>query len=243
MRNVLLDALPRDVLLSLEPGLERVTLERGAVLHEPGATIRYLYFPLTCLVTITVITEEGKTAQTGVAGNREMIGVNAFMGGMETTQTRHVVQIPGDAMKLAAEPLLAAFNQNQDVRDVLLRYTQALIAQISQNAACSRLHDVRQRYARWLLEVRERTQSDELRLTQEFAAEMLGVRRATVTDMSKMFEEEELTRSQRGFTQVLDSAGLERAACGCYRTLRQEFDRLLGPRLNAMVATAPRRLT
>lgn len=227
MRNLLLAALPADVYASLEPRFERIAISPGTVLHEPGSTIRHLHFPLTCLVSITITTEEGKTAETGVAGNREMVGVNAFMGGSETTQTRYVVQIPGEAMKIGAELLLAAFDRDKRVRDVLLRYTQAMIAQISQNAACNQLHDVRQRYARWLLEVRDRIQSDELRLTQEFAAAMLGVRRASVTDMSRSFEEEGLTRSDRGLTRVVDGAGLERAACGCYRVLRLEFDRLL----------------
>jgi len=230
MRNHLLDALPAEVYRSLEASFQPLRIKRGTVLHEPGYPIRELYFPLSCLVSITITTREGKTAETGVAGNREMVGVNAFMGGLETTQTRYVVQIPGDAMRIPSEPLLAEFDRDKRVRAVLLRYTQALIAQISQNAACNQLHDVRQRYARWLLEVRDRIQSDDLYLTQEFAAAMLGVRRASVTDMSALFEDEGLTRSDRGLTRVVDGAGLERAACGCYRILKLEFDRLLGRR-------------
>jgi CRP-like cAMP-binding protein len=230
MRNLLLAALPADAYASLEPRFERLAIRPGTVLHEPGSVIRHLYFPLTCLVSITITTAEGKTAETGVAGNREMVGVNAFMGGLETTQTRYVVQVPGEAMRIPSEPLLAEFDRDKRVRAVLLRYTQALIAQISQNAACNQLHDVRQRYARWLLEVRDRIQSDDLYLTQEFAAAMLGVRRASVTDMSALFEDEGLTRSDRGLTRVVDGAGLERAACGCYRILKLEFDRLLGRR-------------
>jgi len=204
-------------------------MKRGTVLHEPGESIRHLYFPVRCLVSITISTREGKTVETGVAGNREMVGVNAFMGGHETTQTRYVIQIPGDAVKVPAQPLLEAFDTNKRVRDVLLRYTQALIAQISQNAACNRVHDVRQRYARWLLEVRDRIQSEELRLTQEFAAEMLGVRRSSVTDMSRYFEEEGLVRTERGLTSIVDGPALERSACGCYEVLKQEYERLLVP--------------
>lgn len=229
MRNVLFDALPGDVRRALEPRLERLAIKRGAVLHEPGEPIRHLYFPTGCLVSITISTVEGKTVETGVAGNREMVGVNAFMGGRETTQTRYVVQIPGAALKVPAQPLLDAFDTNKRVRDVLLRYTQALIAQISQNAACNRVHDVRQRYARWLLEVRDRTLAEELRFTQEFAGEMLGVRRSSVTDMSREFEEEGLVRTERGLTSIVDGPALERSACGCYRVLKEEYARLLVP--------------
>jgi CRP-like cAMP-binding protein len=200
------------------------------VLHEPGSKIAHLHFPLTCVVSVTITTLEGKTAETGVAGNREMVGVNAFMGGAETTQTRYEVQVPGEALRISARPLLEAFDGNKGVRDVLLKYTQAYIGQISQNAACNRLHDVRQRFARWLLEVRERVQSDDLRLTHEFAAEMLGVRRATVTDMSLAFEQEGLIEVQRGMIRITDSPGMEQAACECYAVLRDESDRLLGRR-------------
>ncbi|MFN2643544.1 MAG: Crp/Fnr family transcriptional regulator [Burkholderiales bacterium] len=228
MRNLLLDALPSELYESLASRFERVSIKRGTVLHEPGSTIRHLYFPLSCLVSITITTPEGRTAETGVAGNREMVGVNAFMGGSETTQTRYVVQIPGDAMKIASQPLLEAFDANKAVRDVLLRYTQAMIAQISQNAACNRLHDLTQRYARWLLELRDRVHTQDLSLTREFAALMLGVRRATVSDISTHFEETGLITVQRGLTHITDSAGLERASCECYRVLRDEHDRLLG---------------
>ena len=198
MRNLLLDALPRELYRAIEPRFERLTIRRGTVLHEPGNVIRHLHFPLTCLVSITITMREGKTAETGIAGNREMVGVNAFMGGSETTQTRYTVQVPGEVLRIPSEPLLEAFDRNKGVRDVLLKYTQAMIAQISQNAACNRVHDVRQRYARWLLEVRARVHSDELRLTHEFAAEMLGVRRATVTDMAALFADEGLIEVNRG---------------------------------------------
>src|SRR5688572_3888760 len=171
MRNRLLDALPQDVTHGFQRYFERVSLERGKVLHHPGDTIRHLYFPLNCLVSITVTMSEGKTAETGVVGNREVVGVNAFMGGRETTQTQYVVQVEGSAFKMEAAPLLEAFDTNKEVRAVLLKYTQAMIAQISQNAACNRLHNIEQRYARWLIEVRDRIETDDLRLTQEFVGE------------------------------------------------------------------------
>jgi CRP-like cAMP-binding protein len=230
VRNHLLDALPGDLYHALEPRFERLVIDRGTVLHEPGTRIAHLYFPLTCLVSITITMREGKTSETGVAGNREMVGVNAFMGGSETTQTRYVVQIPGEAIRIPSEPLLEAFDRNKPVRDVLLKYTQAFIAQLSQNAACNRLHDVRQRYARWLLEVRDRIQSDDLHLTHEFAAEMLGVRRATVTEMSLAFEAQGLIRVQRGLIRITDSGAMQEVTCECYSVLREESDRLLGRR-------------
>jgi CRP-like cAMP-binding protein len=226
--NRLLDALPRDLYRALERSFERVSLRRGDVLHEPGSTIRYLYFPLTCIVSITVSTADGKTAEIGVVGSREMAGVNAFMGGSETTQTRYVVQIGGEAIKIRSRPLLEAFDRNKSVRDVLLRYTQAMIGQISQNAACNRLHDVSQRYARWLLEVRDRVQSVDVGLTQTFVAEMLAVRRATVTDIAGALEERGLIRVRRGVIRILDDEGLEKVACECYGVIRDENDRLLG---------------
>jgi CRP-like cAMP-binding protein len=141
-------------------------------------------------------------------------------------------------MKIKSEPLLEAFNRSKAVRDVLLRYTQAVISQISQNAACNRMHDVRQRYARWLLEVRDRIQTEDLRLTQEFAAEMIGVRRPTVTDVSAAFEAEGLVSVRRGLTRITDSDGLEAAACECYRIVKEEHDRLLGGRAGIRLAAA-----
>jgi CRP-like cAMP-binding protein len=226
--NNLLAALPRATYRRLESQLQLVTLRRGEVLHEPGEIIRNLYFPLSCLVSITVSTSDGETAETGVVGSREMAGVNAFMGGRETTQTRYVVQIPGDALKVRARPLLDAFNRDKAVRDVLLKYTQAMIGQISQNAACNRLHDVQQRFARWLLEVRDRMHSDDVGLTQDFIAEMLGVRRASVTDTASLLEKRGVVRVRRGAIAILDGARLAQAACECYSVIRDENDRLLG---------------
>jgi len=230
MQNHLLEALPPDVYRRLARRFEHLSIKRGTVLHEPGDRIRHLYFPLTCLVSITITTRDGETAETGVAGNREMVGVNAFMGGSETTQTRYAVQIPGDAIKVRSEPLLRAFNRSKPVRDVLLNYTQAMIAQISQNAACNRLHGVKQRYARWLLEVRDRISSDELPLTRQFAGEMLGVRRATVSDVSLLLEKDGLVSVRRGMTYIDDGEGLEAVACECYGVVKREHERLLGAR-------------
>src|SRR5687768_15514313 len=169
--NRLIDALPQDNYDELVQRFELVSLTSGVVLHRPLEVIAHLYFPLNCLISVTVSMAEGKTIETGAVGNREVVGINAFMGGSETTQTEYIVQVAGDALRIEAQPLLQAFDENKAVRDILLKYTQAMIAQISQNTGCNRVHDITQRYARWLLEVRNRIESDDLHITQEFISE------------------------------------------------------------------------
>jgi CRP-like cAMP-binding protein len=198
------------------------------MLHQPGDTIRDLYFPIDCLLSITITMSDGTTAETGVVGNREVIGVNAFMGGRETTQTTYIVQMAGSAVKADARMLRDEFDRNKDLREVLLRYTQALIAQLSQTTACNSLHRLEQRLARWLLEAQDRVESNELELTQEFISDMLGVRRAGVTQAAQKLQESDLIHYKRGYIQILDQQGLEAASCECFRTVRDEYDRLLG---------------
>jgi CRP-like cAMP-binding protein len=152
------------------------------------------------------------------------------MGGRETTQTEYVVQIPGDAIRLPASVLLKLFDRHKGTRDVMLKYTQAMLAQLTQNAACNALHTIPQRYARWMLEARDRIRSDELRLTHEFISEMLGVRRAGISAVSAQYERAGAVRNQRGRTWITDGAQLEAAACECYKDLSIEYDRLLGRR-------------
>jgi CRP-like cAMP-binding protein len=226
--NRLLAVLCSGVYEKLVPNMKRVSLERGKILHQPGDTIKDLYFPIDCLISITITMSDGITAETGVVGNREVVGVNAFMGGRETTQTEYIVQIAGSAIKVDAQPLLEEFDRNKHVRDVLLRYTQALIAQISQTTACNSLHALEQRLARWLLEAQDRVSSDDLKLTQEFIADMLGVRRAGVTQAAQKLQESGLIRYRRGHVQILEHRGLEAASCECFRTVKDEYDRLLG---------------
>jgi len=227
-RNALLAALPAQAYAHLEPYFEYHSVKRGVVLHRPGETIHDLYFPLTCLISITVTMRDGRTAETGVVGSREVVGINAFMGGRETTQTEYVVQIAGDTIKMPTEPLRELFDRDIAVRSVLLKYTQAMLAQVTQNAACNGLHNLEQRFARWLLESRDRIQSDELQLTHEFISEMLGVRRAGVTEVSSRFEERGAVRKSHGRLQIVDASLLEAASCECYRVLAEEYDRLLG---------------
>jgi CRP-like cAMP-binding protein len=208
-----------------------VELPHGQILHRPGQAIRDVYFPLDCLISVTVTMQEGRTSEAGVVGSREMVGVNAFMGGSETNQTEYVCQVPGTAVRMVAEPLLGEFDRVKAVRDVMLRYTQAYIAQLSQNVACNRLHPIEQRLARWLLESRDRLRSDDLSLSQEFIGQMLGVRRVGVTETAGKLRGQGLIEYGRKKLRIIDSEGLERASCECYRVIREEYDRLLEPML------------
>ncbi len=226
--NRLLAARNRELYQKLAPNLKSVWLELGTMLHDAGETIEEVYFPIDCLLSITICMSDGATAEVGVVGNREMLGVNAFMGVSVTTQTNYNVQIAGNAVKLNARILREEFDRNKDVRDVLLGYTQALIAQISQTAACNRLHPLDKRLARWLLEAQDRVDSNELKLTQEFIADMLGVRRAGVTQAAQKLQHSGLIEYTRGRVNILDKQGLEKASCECFLCLRDEYDRLLG---------------
>ena len=230
VKNHLLAALPREVYEKIASSLEYVSLERGKILHHPGEAIQDLYFPIDCAISIIITMSDGSIAEAGVIGNREVLGVNAFMGGRETTQTEYIVQIAGSAMKIDAQTLRSEFDSNQELREVLLRYTQALIAHISQTTACNRLHALEQRFARWLLEAQSRVENDELKLTQEFLGHMLGVRRAGVTQAAQKLQESRIIRYRRGHIDILDQRGLEAASCECFTTVRDEYDRLLGLR-------------
>ncbi|MDB4916950.1 MAG: cyclic nucleotide-binding protein [Gemmatimonadetes bacterium] len=219
--------MPRDAYVELEQYFEHLSLKSGDILHSPGAEIRDLYFPLNALISITVTMRDGRTAETGVVGCREVVGINAFMGGRETTQTEYIVQAAGQAIRVPARPLLQLFDRHKGVRDLLLMATQAMIAQVTQNAACNGLHDIEHRFARWLLEVHDRVGSDELRTTQEFISEMLGVRRAGITEVAQRYVNRGIIRTTHGRTTIVDRAALEAAACECYSVLIGEFKRLL----------------
>jgi CRP-like cAMP-binding protein len=231
--NLLFAALPRDVRDRLARHMRTVDLTHGQVLHRPNQAIEIVYFPLDCLISVTVTMADGRTVEAGAVGSREMVGLNAFMGGRETNQTEYVCQVPGAANRLPAAPLLAEFDAVKAVRDVLLRYAQAYIAQLSQNVACNRAHTIEQRLARWLLEVRDRLKADDLSLSHEFVAEMLGVRRAGVTEALGHFQGRGLVELGRKTLRVSDPDGLGRVSCECFRVLREEYDRLLGPMVKA----------
>jgi CRP-like cAMP-binding protein len=227
-RNFLLAALPGEVLERLARHMRTVDLKHGAILHRPGQRIDDVYFPLDCLISVTITMAEARTAEAGIVGSREMVGVNAFMGGRETNQTEYICQASGTAVRMAAEPLLKEFDETKAVRDVMLRYTQAYIAQLSQNVACNRLHTIEQRLARWLLECRDRLGRDDLALTHEFIAQMLGVRRSGVTETAGALQSRGLIDYGRKKLQVVDAPGLEATSCECFGVIRDEYDRLLG---------------
>lgn len=229
LRNVLLAALPEDVRERLARTSRTVTLKQGQVLHRPGDHIESVYFPLDCLISVTVTTVDIRTAEAGIVGSREMVGLNAFMGdGRETNQTEYVCQSPGDAVRVPAEFLLEEFDRNKAVRDVMLKYTQAYIAQLSQNVACNRLHSMEQRLARWMLECRDRLQVDDISITHEFIAQMLGVRRAGISETAAALQERKLIEYGRRSLNIIDPVGLEAASCACFRVILKEYDRLLG---------------
>jgi CRP-like cAMP-binding protein len=180
---------------------------------------------------------EARTAEVGIVGSREMVGVNAFMGGRETNQTEYICQSPGAAVKMDARPLLDEFDSVKEVRTVLLHFTQAYIAQLSQNVACNRLHTIEQRMARWLLECRDRLKSDDLGMSHEFISQMLGVRRAGVSETAAKLQEQGMIEYGRKKLRVINGSGLEEISCECFQVVRDEYDRLLRPMGSATPAT------
>jgi CRP-like cAMP-binding protein len=227
-QNHLLAILSEKTYQQISPYLEIVYLPQKQILHLPGEVIEEIYFPLDCLLSITVIMSNGITVETGMVGNQEVLGINALMGEGETTQTEYIVQISGTAFKIKASIMRKIFEQNHRFRDVMLRYTQAFIAQISQTTACNRLHVLEQRLARWLLEVQARINSNEILLTQEFISTMLGVRRPGVTLAAQKLQEQGCIRYGRNQISIINQNRLESCSCECFKTVKQEYDRLLG---------------
>jgi CRP-like cAMP-binding protein len=225
--NRLLAALPREDAERLLPHLAPVTLALGDVLYEPDRAMAYLYFPTTAVVSLVYTMADGATAEMGLVGNEGAVGIALFMGG-DTTPNRAIVQVAGDAFRLRAPVLRAEFQRGGAVQLALLRYTQALITQISQTAVCNRLHSIEQRLCRWLLLTRDRVPADAVQMTQEFLAHMLGVRREGVTLAARHLQEAGLIRYVRGHITILDRPGLEATVCECYRVVKDEFTRLLG---------------
>jgi CRP-like cAMP-binding protein len=206
-----------------------VTLALGEVVYEAGSRPEYVYFPTGAVVSLLYTMEDGATAEVGLTGNDGIVGVALFLGG-DTTPNRAIVQIAGGALRMRARLLQDEFARGGPVQQLLLRYTQALITQISQTAVCNRLHAVEKRLCRWLLLSHDCVQSDQLAMTQEFIANMLGGRRESVTVAAARLQDAGLIQYSRGHITILDRPGLEVAACECYRIVRDEFDRLLNTR-------------
>jgi CRP-like cAMP-binding protein len=225
--NRLLSALPSEEYRRLIPDLQPVTLSLGQVVYDSGGHLDYIYFPTTSVVSLLYTMKDGSTAEMGLAGNDGVVGVALFLGG-DTTPNRAVAQIGGGAYRLNAAILQREFARGGAFQQLLLRYTQALITQISQTAVCNRLHSVENRLCRWLLLSHDRVKSNELMMTQEFLSHMLGGRRESVTVAAGHLQNTGLIHYARGHITILDRKGLEASVCECYGIVKDEFDRLLG---------------
>jgi CRP-like cAMP-binding protein len=231
-RNELLAALPEDVWLRWQGLLERTEMDLGRVMYEPGVALSHVYFPTTAIVSLLYVMENGAPGEIAVVGNEGIVGVSIFMGG-ESTSSRAVVQSAGYGYRMKSQALKDEFAASVAVLRVLLRYTQALITQMSQTAVCNRHHSLDQQLCRWLLLSLDRLEGDQLVMTQELIANMLGVRREGVTEGATNLQEAGLIRYTRGRITVLDRAGLERRSCECYAVVKKEYDRLLPSRQRA----------
>jgi CRP-like cAMP-binding protein len=225
-QNRLLAALPGPQFARLAPHLELTAMPLGEVLYESGGRLQHVYFPVDSIVSLLYVLENGASAEIAVVGNEGILGISLFMGG-ETTPSRAVVQSAGFGYRLKAQILKREFNRAGRLLQLLLRYTQALITQMAQTAVCNRHHSVEQQLCRWLLLSLDRLASNELIMTQELIANMLGVRREGVTEAAGRLQRAGLIRYGRGRIQVLDRRGLEKAVCECYRVVKTEVDRLL----------------
>ncbi len=230
--NQLLAALPGEELTRWRHQLELVELRLGQVLYESGSQLSHVYFPCTAIVSLLYVTESGESAEIAVVGNEGVVGIALFMGG-ETTPNRAVVQSAGLGYRLKAEAIKAEFSLSAPVMHLLLRYTQALITQMAQTAVCNRHHSVDQQLCRWLLMSLDRLQGNELTVTQELIANMLGVRREGVTEAALKLQRAGLISYARGHVKVLDRPGLELRTCECYAVVKTEYARLL-PRRTAI---------
>jgi CRP-like cAMP-binding protein len=224
--NQLLAALPNLVSTRWLAHLEDVELSLGQVLYESGGTLSHVYFPTTAIVSLLYVMENGASAEIAVVGNEGIVGISLFMGG-ESTPSRAVVQSAGRGLRLKAQVMKDEFNKAGPVLHLLLRYTQALITQMAQTAVCNRHHSLDQQLCRWLLLSLDRLQGDELVMTQELIANMLGVRREGVTEGALKLQQAGLIRYARGRITVLDRGGLEKRTCECYAVVKAEYDRLL----------------
>jgi CRP-like cAMP-binding protein len=202
----------------------------GSVLYESGATLSHVYFPTSAIVSLLYVMENGASAEIAVVGNEGIVGISLFMGG-ESTPSRAVVQSSGEGFRLSAQLMKDEFDRGGLVLHLLLRYTQALITQMAQTAACNRHHSLDQQLCRWLLLSLDRLQNNELIMTQELIANMLGVRREGVTEGALKLQEDGLIRYSRGRIVVLNRPGLEERSCECYAVVKNEYDRLLPPTL------------
>jgi len=229
-QNHLLAALPATDYARLLPDLEPIAMPLGWVVYESGGHIGYVYFPTTSIVSLLYVIESGASAEIAIAGNEGLVGISLFMGG-ESTPSRAVVQSAGEGYRVKASVLKKEFALGGELQHLALRYTQALITQMAQTAVCNRHHTLDQQLCRWLLLSMDRLPGNELKMTQELIANMLGVRREGVTVAAGDLQAAGLIHYSRGHIIILDRAGLEQRVCECYAVVKKEFDRLLPYRL------------
>jgi len=227
-QNHLLSALPDEEWARIQPRLELTPMLLGQVVYESGGQLQNVYFPTTCIVSLLYVMEDGHSAEIAVVGNEGVVGVALFMGG-ETTPSRAIVQSAGQAYRLPGKVLKEQFGRAGPMQRLLLRYTQALITQMAQTAVCNRHHTVEQQLCRWLLLSLDRLPSNELVMTQELIANMLGVRREGVTESAGKLQKLGLINYSRGRISVPDRVALEQHSCECYAVVKREFERLLPP--------------
>jgi CRP-like cAMP-binding protein len=230
IKNGLLAALPYAESQRWLSLLEPVDLRLGEVLYESGITLSHVYFPTTAIISLLYVMEDGASAEIAVVGNEGIVGISLFMGG-ESTSSRAVVQSAGKGFRLKAQLMKQEFNRAGPVLHLLLRYTQALITQMSQTAVCNRHHSLDQQLCRWLLLSLDRLEGNRLVMTQELIANMLGVRREGVTEGALKLQHAGLIQYARGHITVLDRAALEERSCECYAVVKREYDRLLPAKL------------
>ena len=227
IQNHLLGALPHEVVERLLPHLSVAPMPLGKVIYESGVEMKQVYFPNPgCIVSMLYVMEDGSSAEIAVVGEEGMVGIALFMGG-GTTPSRAIVQSAGDALTLPAKAFTREFATHGTLQVLLLRYTQALITQMAQPAVCNRHHSVDQQLCRWLLLSLDRLPGNELTMTQELIANMLGVRREGVTEAARKLQSSKLIQYSRGRIKVLDRPGLEARVCECYAVVKKEYDRLL----------------
>jgi len=224
--NRILNSLTDTEYKRLAVDLEPVALSIGDVLYSANEPITHVYFPNRGTVSVLSVFEDGGTVEVGMVGNEGMFGVSVFLGSI-TTPLEAVVQLPGEALRMPADVLKKEFGQCGLLHDVLLRYTQAFIAQIAQAAACNRAHPIHGRLSRWLLMCEDRAHTKQLELTHEFIATMLGTRRAGVTEAASKLQNEGIIKYSRGHITIVDRERLEATSCECYAIVKKEFDRLL----------------
>lgn len=225
-QNDLFKSIPTAEWERLLPHIEPSVMPLGKVLYEPNMKMSHVYFPSTAIVSLLYALENGSSAEIAVAGHEGLVGISIFMGG-ESTSSRAVVQSAGLGYKIKSSVILKEFNNAGPVMHLLLRYTQALITQMTQTAVCNRHHTLDQQFCRWLLLSLDRLPTNELIMTQELIANMLGVRREGVTEAALKVQKAGLIKYARGHISILDRAGLEHRTCECYQVVKNEYDRLL----------------